>query len=271
MRLRGCTSATVESNGGYLNGSTHPDYTDYFEVLPSNKLAVALWLEADRMRSLAITDENLTNQKEAVKQERRMRIDNRPYMMAIVDNWPELAFRNWRTTTRIIGSFEDLNAASVADVASSSRPTTRRITRCWSSSEISITRKRRSRSKRTSPISSRSRSQNTPTWPNRRRPRSATAVAQGRPCRSPHGDPRLPGTEATVAGLLRPGDAGRRADRGDSSRFQQNLVKGKQSVIEFETGLGWPFGQPADYVDPGAYGMFMVHNPQFTGRQVAIR
>ena len=54
-----------------MNGSTHPDFTDYFEVLPSNKLATALWLESDRMRSLAITDENLNNQKEAVKQERR--------------------------------------------------------------------------------------------------------------------------------------------------------------------------------------------------------
>src|SRR5690242_3502348 len=68
----------VESNGGTLNGSTHPDYTDYFEVLPANKLAVGLWLESDRMRSLAITPENLANQKEAVKQERRLSFDNRP-------------------------------------------------------------------------------------------------------------------------------------------------------------------------------------------------
>src|SRR6476469_1378281 len=55
---KGTHFKTVESNGGTLNGSTHPDYTDYFEVLPSNKLAVGLWLESDRMRSLAITDAN---------------------------------------------------------------------------------------------------------------------------------------------------------------------------------------------------------------------
>ena len=78
----------VESNGGTLNGSTHPDYTNYFESLPSNKLAVALWLESDRMRSLAVTPENLANQKEAVKQERRLSFDNRPYATAIVDKWP---------------------------------------------------------------------------------------------------------------------------------------------------------------------------------------
>src|SRR6266542_818222 len=75
---KGVHFATVESNGGSLNGSTHPDYTDYFEVLPSNKLASALWLESDRMRSLVITDETLKNQKEAVKQERRLSFDNRP-------------------------------------------------------------------------------------------------------------------------------------------------------------------------------------------------
>ena len=107
----------VESNGGSLNGSTHPDYTDYFEVLPSNKLAVGLWLEADRMRALAINQENLDNQKEAVKQERRLSFDNQPYATAIVDRWPELAYRNWQNSHSLIGSFEDLNAATVEDVA----------------------------------------------------------------------------------------------------------------------------------------------------------
>jgi zinc protease len=107
----------VESNGGSLNGSTHPDYTDYFEVLPSNKLALGLWLEADRMRALAINEANLDNQKEAVKQERRLSFDNQPYATAVVDRWPELAFRNWQNSHSLIGSFEDLNAATVEDVA----------------------------------------------------------------------------------------------------------------------------------------------------------
>src|SRR5512135_113154 len=106
----------VESNGGNLNGSTHPDFTDYFEVLPSNKLAVGLWLESDRMRSLAITRENLANQKEAVKQERRLSFDNRPYSTAIVDTWPQISFQNWQSSHSLIGSFEDLNASSVEDV-----------------------------------------------------------------------------------------------------------------------------------------------------------
>src|SRR5579883_3375185 len=114
---KGVHMSTVESNGGVLNGSTHPDFTDYYDVLPANKLSTALWLESDRMRSLSITDENLKNQKEAVKQERRLSFDNRPYSTAIVDRWPQLSFRNWQNYHSLIGSFEDLNAASVADVA----------------------------------------------------------------------------------------------------------------------------------------------------------
>src|SRR4051812_48591941 len=107
----------VESNGGTLNGSTHPDFTDYFEVLPSNKLAVGLWLESDRMRSLAITPENLANQKEAVKQERRLSFDNQPYATAIVDKWPQMVFKNWQNSHSLIGSFEDLNSATIDDVS----------------------------------------------------------------------------------------------------------------------------------------------------------
>src|SRR5215467_5364725 len=113
---KGMQDKVIESNGGQMNGSTHPDYTDYFETLPSNKLASALFLESDRMRSLAITAENLQNQKEAVKQERRLRTDNEPYSTAIVDRWPQLAFHNWQSSHSLIGSFEDLNAASVDDV-----------------------------------------------------------------------------------------------------------------------------------------------------------
>src|SRR5258708_21273706 len=114
---KGVHFKTVEANGGSLNGSTHADYTDYYEVLPSNKLAVGLWLESDRMRSLAITDANLTNQKDAVKEERRLSFANLPYNNAIIDVSPQLAFQNWQGSHSLIGSFEDLNSASVADVA----------------------------------------------------------------------------------------------------------------------------------------------------------
>src|SRR5579864_8483967 len=114
---KGVYNVIVESNGSTENGSTHPDFTDYYEVLPSNKLATALWLESDRMRSLSINDENLKNQKEAVKQERRLSFDNQPYATAMVDVWPTLMYRNWQSSHSLIGSFEDLNNATVTDVS----------------------------------------------------------------------------------------------------------------------------------------------------------
>lgn len=108
----------VERAGGNLNGSTANDRTNYYQTLPSNRLNLGLWLEADRMRSLAVTDENLDNQREAVKEERRLRIDNQPYVgafqQAIVSVYDSTTCFAYGHET--IGSMADLNAASTADV-----------------------------------------------------------------------------------------------------------------------------------------------------------
>src|SRR6185295_19930721 len=72
----------VENNGGDMNGSTSEDRTEYHEELPKNQLDLGLFLEADRMRSLKITQANLDNQRQAVKEERRLGVDNQPYGQA---------------------------------------------------------------------------------------------------------------------------------------------------------------------------------------------
>ena len=69
----------VNENGGVLNGSTRFDHTNYFEVMPSNALELAMWLEADRMRSLKITPDNLKNQQDVVSEEVRVNVLNQPY------------------------------------------------------------------------------------------------------------------------------------------------------------------------------------------------
>ncbi|MEK0431122.1 MAG: hypothetical protein RL139_926 [Gemmatimonadota bacterium] len=108
----------VERAGGDLNGSTQPDRTNYYEELPSNRLNLALWLEADRMRSLAVNAENLKNQQEAVKEERRLRVDNQPYSGAFVEGIPTLfdPAGCFAYAHSIIGSMDDLTAATVEDV-----------------------------------------------------------------------------------------------------------------------------------------------------------
>ena len=104
-------------NGGTMNGTTNKDRTLYFETLPSNQLDLGIFLEADRMKSLEITKENLDNQRNAVQEERRLGVDNQPYgrTFEAVDT---LAYDNAAYEHSVIGSMEDLNAASVEDVAS---------------------------------------------------------------------------------------------------------------------------------------------------------
>jgi predicted Zn-dependent peptidase len=106
----------VFTNGGVMNGTTNADLTLYFETLPANQLELALFLEADRMRSLEITQENLDNQRHAVQEERRLRVDNQPYGRTY-ERFTELFYDNFAYQHSVIGSMEDLNAASVADVA----------------------------------------------------------------------------------------------------------------------------------------------------------
>ena len=105
----------VLNNGGIMNGTTNEDRTVYFDALPSNQLDLLLFLEADRMRSLAITKENLDNQRNAVQEERRRGLDNQPYGKS-GEIHQELIYDNFAYKHSVIGSMEDLNAASVEDV-----------------------------------------------------------------------------------------------------------------------------------------------------------
>ena len=106
----------IENNGGGMNGSTNGDRTEYHETLPANQLDLGLFLEADRMKSLAITPANLDNQRETVKEERRQRVDNQPYGLTF-DTLFETAYDNFAYKHSTIGSMEDLSAATVKDVS----------------------------------------------------------------------------------------------------------------------------------------------------------
>ena len=110
--------AHVERVGGSMNGSTWLDRTNYFETMPSDRLELALWLESDRMALLlpALTQEKLDNQRSVVQNERRWRVDNQPYgdwderLQALVYP-PDHPYHH-----SVIGSMEDLDAATLDDV-----------------------------------------------------------------------------------------------------------------------------------------------------------
>jgi predicted Zn-dependent peptidase len=105
----------VQGSGGTFNGSTHLDYTDYFETLPANALERALFLEADRMRGPRLTEENLRNQCDVVKEEIRVNVLNRPYGGFPWLKLPPVIFDTYPNAHDGYGSFADLESATVAD------------------------------------------------------------------------------------------------------------------------------------------------------------
>jgi zinc protease len=106
----------VYNNGGDMNGGTNQDSTMYYEMMPANQLDLALFLEADRMRALDINKTNLDNQIGTVSEERKQGVDNQPYGKTF-ELVPELAYTNFAYKHSVIGSLDDLRAATVDDVA----------------------------------------------------------------------------------------------------------------------------------------------------------
>jgi predicted Zn-dependent peptidase len=106
----------IQQAGGVVNGSTRLDYTNYFEVLPSNALELALWLEADRMRSLDVNGENLKNQQNVVSEEVRVNVLNQPHaLFEWLDVW-QRANTNWFNAHNFYGDLAELEAATLEDV-----------------------------------------------------------------------------------------------------------------------------------------------------------
>jgi zinc protease len=106
----------VQQNGGILNGSTRFDFTNYFEVLPANKLETALWAEADRMGGLTVTEENLKNQQGVVGNEVKVNVLNRPYGGFPWLDMPQYANTNWYNAHNFYGDLKDIEAATLTDV-----------------------------------------------------------------------------------------------------------------------------------------------------------
>ncbi|GAA4741817.1 pitrilysin family protein [Actinomycetospora chibensis] len=107
----------VQSSGGVFNGSTHQDYTNYFEVLPSAALERALFLEADRLRAPRLTHENLRNQVDVVKEEIRLNVLNRPYGGFPWILLPPVLYDTYPNAHNGYGDFTDLEQASLDDAA----------------------------------------------------------------------------------------------------------------------------------------------------------
>jgi predicted Zn-dependent peptidase len=244
----------VESSGGTFNGSTHFDYTDYFEALPSNALERGLFLEADRMRGPRITEENLANQLDVVKNEIRVNVMNAPYGGFPWIYLPPLLFDTFPNAHNGYGGFEDLESATTEDardffqryyapgnaVLSVAGDVDVDVTVALIEKHFGGIKKRR-----------------TP-----KRPAFGEPPLTGER-RGTHADPRAP-IPAVAVGYRVPDPIGRLDELlatllvaevlsdGDASRLQRRLVQRDQSVTDVSAYVG-EFGDPFDERDPSAF------------------
>ena len=109
---KGAFDRVIQGGGGINNGSTRPDYTNYIASAPVSALEPILWLEADRMKTLDFSPENLDNQRDVVKEEIRVNVKNRPYGLFFWTDLSALAFDKWANAHDGYGSFDDLDAAT---------------------------------------------------------------------------------------------------------------------------------------------------------------
>ncbi len=111
---RGEFDKYVQRAGGILNANTTYDRTFYFEILPSNQLALGLWLESERMLHARVDAKGIETQRQVVKEERRQRIDNQPYGSVLEESFKR-AFKEHPYKWPVIGYMEHLDAAEEAD------------------------------------------------------------------------------------------------------------------------------------------------------------
>src|SRR5437667_2993679 len=114
---KGTFDQVIEGGGGFNNGDTRYDFTEYIESAPTSALDPVLWLEADRMNTLDFSPANLDNQRKVVEEEVRVNVLNQPYCSFYWLDLPQKAFNKYPNAHNFYGNFKDLDAAVIRDVA----------------------------------------------------------------------------------------------------------------------------------------------------------
>lgn len=259
----------VQGSGGVFNGSTHPDYTDYFEVLPSAALERALFLEADRMRAPRITAENLANQVGVVEEEIRLNVLGRPYGGLPWIWLPPVLFDTFPNAHDGYGDFAHLEEATTADCADF-------FDRYYCPANAVLT------------VAGDLDVEQTTQWLHDHFDDVPSRPAPVRPSfaeppltaerRHAHTDPhaplpalavgyRLPDPVTDLPGYLAAVVLGEVLTAGDSARLQRTLVQRDGLVSEIGAGCGL-FGDPLDARDPDPFVVTAVHGDDVAADRV---
>ena len=250
----------VQGSGGVFNGSTHQDYTDYFEVLPAAALERALFLEADRLRAPTLTEENLRNQVDVVKEEIRLNVLSRPYGGFPWILLPPVLYDTFPNAHNGYGDFSELERATLDDAAvffdSFYAPGNTVLTVVG---DIDIDETSRLVDKHFGDILARP----TPPRPSFAEPwrgaqRQQTVPDAHAPMPALALGYRLPDPAVDLEGYLAHTLLGSVLADGEAARLQRRLVYGESIVTDLSAGAGLS-GSPLNARDPDTFIITAVH------------
>jgi zinc protease len=265
---KGTFDRVIEGGGGVNNGDTRYDFTEYIETAPISALDPVLWLEADRMKTLDFSKENLDNQRKVVEEEVRVNVLNRPYGLFFAIDLPGKAFDTYPNAHNFYGDFEDLDAANIQDVKSFYdhyyAPNNAVLAVVGDVTPDEVFEKAEKYFGGIAPrdVPPRPDVSEPPQKAERRATEEdklakvpALAIGYRMPPRTTH--------DAVVGAVV-----GELLHNGDASLLYQALVKEKKVALSVDGGLNWPLGNPFEYNGPTLMTSLIVYPPNVTEKDV---
>lgn len=258
---KGTFDRVIEGGGGWNNGDTRWDFTEYIETAPVSALDPVLWLEADRMKTLDFSIENLDNQRKVVEEEVRVNVLNRPYGGFFWIDLPMKAFDRYPNAHNFYGDFQDLDAATIQDVKTffnryyAPNNAVLSIAGDVKAEEIFEKAEKYFGGIGRRPVPPKPDVSEAPQAAERRATEQdkhakvpALAVGYRMPPRTSH--------DAVVGAVV-----GELLHNGQASRLFQALVKEKKVALSVDGGMNWPLGNPFEYDGPTLMTSLIIYPP----------
>ena len=258
---KGTFDQVIEGGGGWNNGDTRYDFTEYIETAPVSALDPVLWLEADRLKTLDFSPQNLENQRNVVEEEVRVNVLNRPYGLFFAIDLPGKAFDTYPNAHNFYGDFKDLDAANVKDVQNfyehyyAPNNAVLAVVGDVKPDDVFAEVEKYFAAIAQRPVPPRPDVSEPPQKAERRAQQTdklarvpAIAIGYRMPPRNSH--------DAIVAAVV-----GELLHNGQASRLYQALVKEKQVALSVDGGVNWPLGNPFEYNGPTLMTSFVVYPP----------
>ena len=265
---KGVFDQVAESGGGFINGDTRYDYTEYIESASSAALDPLLWLEADRMKTLDFSEKNLENQRNVVEEEVRVNVMNQPYGLFYAIDLPGKAWDTYPNAHNFYGDFKDLDAANIKDVQAFYEqyyaPNNAVLGVVGDVKPEEVFEKaekyfgsipQRKVPPKPDLVEKSQTSERRSTQADKLATLPALGIGYRMPPKNPH--------EAVVAAVT-----GELLHNGEASRLYQALVKEEQVATEVSGGVNWPLGTFLEYSGPTLMTSFVVYPANLKGNDV---